>query len=57
MADAEHDVVDVGSTCWLSIDGVDAQKWIARPELAEYSFWTINRHDGTAWLNGPNKGH
>jgi thiamine biosynthesis lipoprotein len=41
----------------LMVDGVDAQKWIGRPELAEYSFWTINRHDGTAWAYGPNKGY
>ena len=41
----------------LMVDGVDAQKWIGRPELAEYSFWTINRHDGTAWSYGPNKGY
>lgn len=41
----------------LMVDGVDAQNWIGRPELAEYSFWTINRHDGTAWSYGPNKGY
>ena len=41
----------------LMVDGMDAQKWIGRPELAEYSFWTINRHDGTAWSYGPNKGY
>ena len=41
----------------LMVDGVDAQKWISRPELTEYSFWTINRHDGTAWSYGPNKGY
>ena len=41
----------------LMVDGVDAQKWIGRPELAEYSFWTINRHDGTAWSYGVNKGY
>jgi thiamine biosynthesis lipoprotein len=41
----------------LMVDGVDAQKWIGRPELAEYSFWTINRHDGTAWSYGPNMGY
>ena len=40
----------------LMVDGVDAQKWIGRPELIDYSFWAINRHDGTAWLYGPNKG-
>ena len=40
----------------LMVDGVDAQKWIGRPELAEYSFWTINRHDETGWSYGPNKG-
>jgi thiamine biosynthesis lipoprotein len=41
----------------LMVDGIDAQKWIGRPELAEYSFWTINRHDETAWSFGPNKGY
>jgi len=41
----------------LMVDGVDAQKWIGRAELAEYSFWTINRHDGTAWSYGSNKGY
>jgi thiamine biosynthesis lipoprotein len=40
----------------LMVDGIDAQKWIGRAELAEYSFWTINRHDGTAWSYGLNKG-
>jgi thiamine biosynthesis lipoprotein len=41
----------------LMVDGIDAQKWIGRAELAEYSFWTINRHDGTAWSYGSNKGY
>jgi thiamine biosynthesis lipoprotein len=41
----------------LMVDGVDAQKWIGRQELAEYSFWTINRHDEPAWTYGPNKGY
>jgi thiamine biosynthesis lipoprotein len=41
----------------LMVDGVDAQKWIGRPELAEYSFWTINRHDGKAWGYGQNQGY
>ena len=41
----------------LMVDGVDAQKWIGRPELADYSFWTINRHDGTAWSYDTDKGH
>jgi thiamine biosynthesis lipoprotein len=41
----------------LMVDGVDAQKWIGRPELADYSFWTFNRHDGTAWSYGLNKGY
>ena len=41
----------------LMVDGVDAQKWIGRPELVDYSFWTINRHDGTAWSYGLNKGY
>jgi thiamine biosynthesis lipoprotein len=33
----------------LMVEGIDAQKWIGRAKLAEFSFWTINRHDGTAW--------
>ena len=41
----------------LMVDGVDSQKWIGRVELAEYSFWTVNRHDGTAWSYGFNKGY
>ena len=41
----------------LMVDGIDSQKWIGRAELAEYSFWTINRHDGTAWSYGSNKGY
>ena len=41
----------------LMVDGMDAKKWIGRPELNEYSFWTINRHDETAWSYGPNKGY
>ena len=41
----------------LMVDGVDAQKWIGRPELSEYSFWTINRHDETSWAYGPNAGY
>jgi len=41
----------------LMVDGVDAQKWMGRPELAEYSFWTINRHDETSWAYGPNAGY
>jgi thiamine biosynthesis lipoprotein len=49
-------ICDALSTA-LMVDGMDAQKWIGRPELSEYSFWTINRHDGTAWSYGPNKGY
>ena len=41
----------------MMVDGVDAQKWIGRAELADYSFWTINRHDGTAWSYGQNKAY
>jgi len=36
----------------LMVDGVDAQKWIGRPELADYGFWTINRFEATAWSYG-----
>jgi FAD:protein FMN transferase len=41
----------------LMVDGRDAQRWMGRPELAEYSFWVINRDDETAWSCGPNKGY
>ncbi len=41
----------------LMVDGRDAQRWMGRPELAEYSFWVINRDDETAWSYGRNKGY
>ena len=41
----------------LMVDGRDAQRWMGRPELAEYSFWVINGDDETAWSYGPNKGY
>ncbi len=41
----------------LMVDGREAQRWMGRPELAEYSFWVINRDDETAWSYGPNKGY
>lgn len=41
----------------LMVDGKDAQRWMGHPELAEYSFWVINRDDETAWSYGPNKGY
>jgi len=41
----------------LMVDGMDAQKWMGRPELADYSFWAINRHGKTSWAYGPNKGY
>ena len=41
----------------LMVDGRDAQRWMGRPELAEYSFWVINRDDETAWSYGPNQGY
>ena len=40
----------------LMVDGRDAQRWMGRPELAEYSFWVINRDNETAWSYGPKKG-
>ena len=33
----------------LMVDGRDAQRWMGRPELAQYSFWVINRDGETAW--------
>jgi FAD:protein FMN transferase len=41
----------------LMVNGRDAQRWMGRPELAEYSFWVVNRDDETAWSYGPNKGY
>ncbi len=41
----------------LMVDGRDAQRRMGLPELAEYSFWVINRDDETAWSYGPNKGY
>ena len=41
----------------LMVDGRDAQGWMGRQELAEYSFWVINRDDETAWSFGPNQGY
>ncbi len=49
-------VCDVLATA-LMVAGRDAQQWMGRPELAEYSFWVINRDDETAWSYGPNKGY
>ena len=44
----------------LMVDGADAAKWIGNPELSDYTFWAINRHDlngeQTAWSWGPNLG-
>ena len=44
----------------LMVDGTDAAQWIGNPELSEYTFWAINRHDEnglqTAWSWGPNLG-
>ena len=41
----------------VMVDGIDAQRWVVREELREYSFYVINRHEGNAWLYGPNKGY
>ena len=40
----------------LMVDGADAAQWIGNPELSEYTFWAINRHESTAWSFGPNLG-
>ena len=37
----------------LMVDGRDAQKWMGREELSEYSYWVLNRDDETAWSYGP----
>jgi thiamine biosynthesis lipoprotein len=44
----------------LMVDGTDAAQWIGNPELSEYTFWAINRHEvdgkNSAWSHGPNLG-
>ena len=40
----------------LMVDGTDAAKWIGNKELTEFTFWSINRHENTAWSFGPNLG-
>lgn len=40
----------------LMVDGADAAKWIGNPELSQYTFWAINRHENSAWSWGPNLG-
>ena len=37
----------------LMVDGQDAAQWIGNPQLSDYSFWAINRHENTAWGFGP----
>jgi thiamine biosynthesis lipoprotein len=37
----------------LMVDGQDAAQWIGNPQLSDYSFWAINRHENTAWSFGP----
>lgn len=37
----------------LMVTGDDGAKFFGRPELAGYSAWCIDRHDGTAWGVGP----
>ena len=40
----------------LMVDGRDAQKWMGREELSDYSYWVLNRDDETAWSYGPISG-
>lgn len=40
----------------LMVDGQDAAQWIGNPQLSEYTFWSINRHENSAWSHGPNLG-
>lgn len=37
----------------LMVTGDDGAKFFGQPELAEYSAWCIDRHDGGAWGVGP----
>ena len=57
VSSAGQDGVMLVVEMWRMVDGVDGQKWIGRPELVDFSFWVINRHDGTVWSYGPNKGY
>lgn len=41
----------------LIVEGDNAVKWLGKPELNDYSFWVINRHERTAWQCGNNKGY
>ena len=35
------------------VDGKESNQWIGAPEIAEYSFFVLNRHEKTAWGYGP----
>ena len=37
----------------LMVTGDDGANFFGQPELADYSAWCIDRHDGTAWGVGP----
>ena len=37
----------------LMVTGDDGIKFFGQPELAQYSAWCIDRHDGSAWGVGP----
>jgi len=37
----------------LMVTGDDGAKFFGQPELAHYSAWCIDRHDGGAWGVGP----
>ncbi len=37
----------------LMVTGDNGAKFFGQPELAEYSAWCIDRHEGTAWGVGP----
>jgi thiamine biosynthesis lipoprotein len=37
----------------LMVTGDDGAKFFGQPELADYSAWCIDRHEGTAWGVGP----
>ena len=37
----------------LMVTGDDGAKFFSQPELAQYSAWCIDRHEGTAWGIGP----
>ena len=49
---ADGGLTDAMATA-LMVTGDDGAKFFGQPELAEYSAWCIDRHEGSAWGVGP----